>query len=125
MFPVSVKSLSLPSGELCGLPYYAGYNTFLYDEEHLTKAHVDVPQTWDAVLDVCRKLKKDGISDAPYHAMWQQAWSDLSWSIFACWYSEGSKVFDKDGTFVDEPALRKILEIHRTYTRKNWSSKTS
>ena len=114
MFPVSVESLSLPSGELCGLPYYAGYNTFLYNEEHLQKAGVSAPETWDAVLEVCRKLKADGISDAPFHGMWQQQWPNLSWHMFACWYSEGAKVFDADGNFVDEPALRKILEVHQT-----------
>ena len=114
MFPVSVQSLSLPTGELCGLPYYAGYNTFLYNEEHLQKAGVTPPETWDQVLEVCRKLKKDGISDAPFHGMWQQQWPNMSWHMFACWYSEGAKVFDADGNFVDEPALRKILEVHQT-----------
>lgn len=114
MFPVSIQSLSLPTGELCGLPYYAGYNTFLYNEEHLQKAGVKSPETWDEVLDTCRKLKKDGISDAPFHAMWQLQWPDMSWYMFACWYSEGAKVFDADGNFVDEPALRKILEVNQT-----------
>ncbi|PTE10890.1 ABC transporter substrate-binding protein [Mesorhizobium helmanticense] len=119
MFPVSVESLSLPNGgPLCGLPYYAGYNTFLYNEEHLAKAGVQAPETWDAVLDVCRKLKKDGISEAPFHAMWQQQWPDMSWYMFAAWYSEGAKVFDADGNFVDEPALRKILEINQTFYKE-------
>ncbi|KAB2739896.1 ABC transporter substrate-binding protein [Ochrobactrum teleogrylli] len=115
MFPVSVQSLSLPNGgPLCGLPYYAGYNTFLYNEEHLSKAKADVPKTWDEVLELSRKLKTDGISDAPFHGMWQQQWSDLSWNIFACWYSEGAKIFDEKGDFVDEPALRKVLEFFQT-----------
>jgi multiple sugar transport system substrate-binding protein len=114
MFPVSVQSLSLPNGKLAGLPYYAGYNSFIYNEEHLSKAGVEVPTTWDGLLDVCRKLKTDKISDAPYHSAWGQKWPELSWSLFSCWYSEGAKVFDDSGTFVDEPALRKILEVHKT-----------
>jgi multiple sugar transport system substrate-binding protein len=114
MFPVSVKSLSLPDGRFAGMPYYAGYNTFIYNEEHLSKAGLAVPETWDAVLEACRKLKKDGISDAPYHAGWGQKWPELSWSMFACWYSEGAKVFDDSGAFVDEPALRKVLEVLQT-----------
>ncbi|WGF88088.1 ABC transporter substrate-binding protein [Marinivivus vitaminiproducens] len=118
MFPVSVESLSLPSGELCGLPYYAGYNTFLFNEEHLQAAGVDVPESWDAVLEVCRKLKADGVSEAPFHGMWQQQWPNLSWHMFACWYSEGAQVFDADGAFVDEPALRKILEMHQTFYKE-------
>src|ERR1700677_4917036 len=35
MFPVSVQSVSLPDGKLAGLPYYAGHNSFIYNEEHL------------------------------------------------------------------------------------------
>jgi multiple sugar transport system substrate-binding protein len=114
MFPVSVQSLSLPDGKFAGLPYYAGYDSFIYNEEHLSKAKIDVPDSWDAVLEVSRKLKADGISDAPYHSAWGQKWPELSWSLFSCWYSEGAKVFDDDGGFVDDAALRKILEIHQT-----------
>lgn len=113
MFPVSVQSLSLPDGKLAGMPYYAGYNSFVYNEEHLSKAGLPVPDTWDALLESCRKLKSDGISDAPYNSAWGQKWPELSWSLFACWYSEGAKVFDANEDFVDEPALRKILEIHQ------------
>ncbi len=114
MFPVSVSSLSLPDGKIAGMPYYAGYNAFIYNEEDLSKAGVGVPESWDELIETCRKLKKDGISDAPYHAAWGQKWPELSWEIFACWYSEGAKVFDDESNFVDEPALRKILETHQT-----------
>jgi multiple sugar transport system substrate-binding protein len=114
MFPVSVQSLSLPDGKIAGMPYYAGYNSFIYNEEHLSKGGVEVPTTWDGLLEVCRKLKADKISDAPYHSAWGQKWPELSWSLFACFYSEGAKVFDKEGTFVDEPALRKVLDVHKT-----------
>ncbi len=113
MFPVSVASLSLPDGKFAGLPYYAGYNAFIYNEEHLSKAGIAVPDSWDALLEACRKLKADGISDAPYHSAWGQKWPELSWSIFSAWYSEGAKVFDDNGDFVDEPALRKILDVHK------------
>jgi hypothetical protein len=41
-----------------------------------------------AAADACRKLKKDGISDAPYNSAWGQKWPELSWSLFACWYAE-------------------------------------
>src|SRR5579875_1143838 len=35
MVPVGVKNLSLHNGKLGGLPYYAGYNAFIYNEAHL------------------------------------------------------------------------------------------
>ena len=114
MFPVSVKSMSLPDGKLAGLPYYAGHNAFIYNEEHLQKAGVQVPDSWDSLLDACRKLKKDGISDAPYNSAWGQKWPELSWSIFSCWYAEGAPVFNDAGDFVDDAALRKVLETHQT-----------
>ena len=44
MFPVSVESLSLPDGKFAGMPYYAGHNSFIYNEEHLTKAGIQVPE---------------------------------------------------------------------------------
>lgn len=118
MYPVSVESLSLPDGRFAAMPYYAGYNSFIYNEEHLSKAGIEVPGTWDAVLEACRKLKADGVSDAPYNSAWGQKWPELSWNIFACWYSEGAKVFDADGTFVDESALRKVLEVMQTLYRE-------
>ena len=33
-----MTSLSLPDGKLAGLPYYAGHNAFIYNEEHLSKS---------------------------------------------------------------------------------------
>ena len=114
MFPVSVESMSLPDGKLAGLPYYAGHNAFIYNEEHLSKAGVAVPDHWDALLDGCRKLKRDGISDAPYNSAWGQKWAELSWSLFAFWYAEGAPVFDDKSDLVVDAAFRGVLEGHRT-----------
>jgi multiple sugar transport system substrate-binding protein len=114
MFPVSIQSMSLPDGKLAGLPYYAGHNAFIYNEEHLQKAGLQVPDSWDSLIEACRKLKKDGISDAPYNSAWGQKWPELSWSIFSCWYAEGAPVFDDKNELVDDAALRKVLETHRT-----------
>ena len=47
-----------------------------------SKAGLQVPDSWDTLLDACRKLKKDGISDAPYNSAWGQKWPELSWSHF-------------------------------------------
>src|ERR1700744_157843 len=114
MFPVSVQSMSLPDGKLAGLPYYAGHNAFIYNEEHLQKAGIAAPpDSWDALIDACRKLKKDGISDAPYNSAWGQKWPELSWSIFSCWYSEGAKVFDDNFDLVVDEPFKKVLEVHR------------
>ena len=114
MYPVAVQSLSLPDGKLCGLPYYTGYEAFIYNEEHLAKVSVGVPDSWDALIEACRKLKKNGISDAPYNSAWGQKWSELSWSIFGCWYAEGAPVFDAGSDLVVDAAFKTVLEVHRT-----------
>ncbi|HTN97278.1 MAG TPA: substrate-binding domain-containing protein, partial [Nordella sp.] len=54
MFPVCIESLSLNDGKMAGMPYYAGHNSFIYNEEHLSKAGIGVPDTWDALLEACR-----------------------------------------------------------------------
>ena len=95
------------------------------NEEHLSKAKVEVPDSWDGVLEISRKLKADGISDAPYHSAWGQKWPELSWSLFSCWYSEGAKVFDDDGGFVDDARCAKYWKFTRHCTRKSWLPKIS
>ena len=114
IFPVSITSLSLPDGKLMGLPYYAGHNAFIYNEEHLSKAGVAVPDSFDALLEACRKLKTDGVSEAPYNSAWGQKWSELSWSLFACWYAEGAPVFSPANDLVVDAAFKSVLETHRT-----------
>jgi hypothetical protein len=69
MVPVGVKNLSLPNGKLGGLPYYAGYNAFVFNEKHLDQAKLQPPTTWEEVLDQCRKLKQDKISEFPTSAL--------------------------------------------------------
>jgi multiple sugar transport system substrate-binding protein len=92
MVPVGVRNLSLPNGKLGGLPYYAGYNAFVFNEAHLDKAKIQPPATWDELLDSARKLKHDKIAEFPYVSHWEHTWAGLSWSLFAVWYSEGAKL---------------------------------
>ncbi|MFT3974069.1 MAG: extracellular solute-binding protein [Amaricoccus sp.] len=114
IFPVCLDSLSLPDGRFAAMPYYAGHLAFVFNEETLATQKIDVPTSFAALLDACRKLKKDGVSDAPFNGAWGQKWPELSWTLFGAWYSEGARVFDAEGTFVDEPALRTVLETFRT-----------
>ena len=114
MVPVGVKNLSLPNGKLGGLPYYAGYNAFVFNEKHLDQAKLQPPTTWEEVLDQCRKLKQDKISEFPYISAWQHVWASLSWSLFAIWYSEGAQVFDSSFNPVFDDKFKKVLEMHRT-----------
>ncbi len=75
MVPVGVRNLSLPDGKLGGLPYYAGYNAFVYNDKHLSQAKLQPPTTWDELLDQARKLKQDKIAEYPYVSAWEHTWA--------------------------------------------------
>lgn len=114
MVPVGVKNLSLDNGKLGGLPYYAGYNAFVYNEKLLGQAKMTPPATWEELLEQARKLKADKISEYPYVSAWAHTWASLSWSLFSVWYSEGAQVFDAKHDPVFDDKFRKVLEMHRT-----------
>ena len=114
MYDVNVHNMALPDGSLGGLPYYTGFNSFVCNQKHLDAGGIEPPATWDELLDQCRKLKTDGISDYPYISAWTRQWPTLSWSLFAAWYSEGAKVFDENFDPAFDENFRKVLEVHRT-----------
>jgi multiple sugar transport system substrate-binding protein len=114
MYEVNVHNMTLPNGKLGGLPYYTGFNSFVCNEKHLEQAKIEPPTTWDELLEQCRKLKADGVSEHPYISAWQQQWASLSWSLFSIWYSEGAKVFDANNDPVFDEPFRKVLQLHRT-----------
>jgi multiple sugar transport system substrate-binding protein len=113
MYDVNVRNMSLPDGGLGGLPYYTGFNSFVCNQKHLDAAGIEPPATWEELIEQCRKLKTDGISEHPYISAWTRQWPTLSWSLFAIWYSEGAKVFDENNDPVFDAAFRKVLEMHR------------
>ena len=114
MYDVNVHNMSLPDGKLGGLPYYTGFNSFVCNQKHLEQAGIEPPASWDELLEQCRKLKQDGVTQYPYISAWQQQWASLSWSLFSIWYSEGAKVFDANNDPVFDDAFRKVLQLHRT-----------
>lgn len=116
MYDVNVNNMSLPDGRLMGLPYYTGFNSFVYNDLHMQKAKLKPPQSWEELIEQCRELKANKISEYPYISAWAREWPSLSWSLFAVWYSEGEPVFDKDfnPTFKDGGvAFKKVLEMHK------------
>jgi multiple sugar transport system substrate-binding protein len=114
IFPVSIRNMSLPDGQLGGLPYYTGFNSFVVNQKHLDAARIQPPTTWEELLDQCRKLKKDKIADYPYISAWGRQWASLSWSLFSIWFSEGAKVFDEKFEPQFNEDFKRVLELHRT-----------
>ncbi len=116
ILPFGVTNLSLPNGKMAGLPYYSGYNAFVYNKDHLNKAGLQPPTTWPELIEQCKKLQKDGISEHPFLSAQNHEWASLSWSIFAMWYSEGEPVFDDklEPTFADGGVgFKKVIEMHK------------
>ena len=123
MYEVNVQNMTLPNGKLAGLPYYAGFNSFVCNEKHLEQAKIEPPTTWDELLEQCRKLKADGCPSTPTSAAWGQQWASLSWSLFSIWYSEGAKVFDANNDpMFDEPSARSC-SCTAPSTRRSWWSR--
>jgi multiple sugar transport system substrate-binding protein len=113
MYDVNLRNMSLSDGKLGGLPYYAGFNSFVCNQKHLDAARIEPPATWEEMMEQCRKLKHDKISEHPYISAWTRQWPTLSWSLFAIWYSDGAKVFDENNEPVFDEAFRGVLEMHR------------
>ena len=113
MYDVNVHNMSLPDGTLGGLPYYTGFNSFVCNQNHLDAAGLEPPSTWEELMEQCRQLKRDGISEYPYISAWTRQWPTLSWSLFSVWYSEGAKVFDENNDPDFGPEFRSVLEMHR------------
>jgi multiple sugar transport system substrate-binding protein len=118
MVPVGVRNLSLADGRLGGLPYYAGYNAFVYNDAHLSQAKLSPPTSWAEFLDQARKLKRDKVAEYPYVSHWEHTWAGLSWSLFAVWYSEGAQVFDAKFDPAFDAKFSNVLAMHRTLYRE-------
>ena len=115
VYPTNLKMLCLDNGTLIGVPYYSSFISFVYNDILTEKAGFDKPpETFEEMMENCRKLKKDGISEYPYISAWERGWAMFNWQIFGWWYSEGAKVFDGDFNFVgaDEPAFKRVLQWH-------------
>ncbi len=118
ILPFGVANLSLPNGNMAALPYYSGYNAFVYNMDHLEQAGLEPPTTWEELNEQCRQLQTDGISEHPFLSAQNHEWASLSWSIFAIWYSEGEPVFDEnfEPTFADGGvAFQKVIEMHKQW----------
>lgn len=116
ILPFAVKNLTLADGTLGALPYYSGYNSFVYNQEHLDKAGLKPPTTWEEMLDQAKKLQTDGISAHPFLSAQNHGWAELSWSFFAICYSEGEPIFDDKNelTIADGGvAFGKVLNMHK------------
>ena len=108
-----------PDGKFMALTYYNGGPCCLYRNEKVLAAgghggtmnKSDYPTTWEQVADICRDLKKKGISDEPLLMNWNNAWGGIPWNLFSHCYSEGEYLVDDqlNATFDENSMLVKVL----------------
>jgi ABC-type glycerol-3-phosphate transport system substrate-binding protein len=84
-------------GKIWGLPYYQSFHIGAYFQDHFEKAGItEPPKTYEELVDVCLKLKKDGISEYPILWMAGQGAEHLTFQFYQLVWNWGGTVFDKD-----------------------------
>lgn len=83
------------NGKLYGLPYYADLITFQYNAKILEDNKIEVPTTWDEVLDACLKLKAAGI-EKPICYEYNQELPNFYAAFLSQVYGRGGEMFDAD-----------------------------
>ena len=76
-FPSASRRLSLPSGKIAGLPYYAGHNAFIYNEEHLSKAGAAGSRQLGHASRRLPQAEEGRISESPYNSAWGRSGPSL------------------------------------------------
>jgi multiple sugar transport system substrate-binding protein len=89
-------------GSLYGLPYYADTISFLYNQAILDEHGIDVPETWDDVLDASLQLQEAGMAH-PFVYEYNQELPNFFDAFLAQVYGRGGDLFDEDlrATFDD------------------------
>jgi multiple sugar transport system substrate-binding protein len=123
MSPANLDSLRSKDGaKLLGLPYFTSLFILMYSEPMLAQAGITAPaKTWDELVEHCRKLKKDKISDRPFLPNWNASPSGTMPQLMTDCFSEGAQVFDaKSQLIVDqEPGAARALERWQKVYRAN------
>lgn len=113
LLPGLEASLRAPDGALVALPYYVGVELFCYNEAHVERAGGIPPETWDAFVDMCRRLKADGVTDTPYSPFWTAEFDMIQVEFAAEAFSDGAgPLFGEqfEPLFASDPVYARTLE---------------
>jgi len=94
MVPFAKESMTY-KGKIYGLPYYSDMFTFMYNEKLLTDNGLEVPQTWEDVLDASLKLKEKGVR-FPYILQFQATNPFDFYAVFSGAMGRGARLFDEN-----------------------------
>lgn len=127
-FPEGAKEDFLPAaleavnyeGKILALPYELELLGLYYNKKMLADANVEVPQTWDELLDAARKLKTDKVAGlvlptdkGPYLNF---IWYPMLWQL-------GGSVLNEEGTksTFNTPEVAKALDYWGTFFKEGLS----
>ncbi|WP_306118085.1 MULTISPECIES: extracellular solute-binding protein [unclassified Roseitalea] len=90
-------------GEVYGLPYYADTISFIYNQAILDEHDIEVPGTWDEVMQAAEKLKEAGM-DRPIVYEYNQELPNFFDAFVAQVYGRGGDLFNEELNAVfDDP----------------------
>ena len=89
-------------GKVLAMPYANDYRLSYYNTEQFAKAGItEEPQTWDDVLEACRKLKETGTVEYPF-AIALNAEEKTTTCLMWLAYTMNGVVYNEDGTLNKE-----------------------
>lgn len=117
--PASIEAVTV-DGKILALPFELELLALYYNEDMLRNAGVDVPKTWDELLDAARKLTTDKVAGlilppekGPYFNF---VWYPFLWQ-------KGGTVLSEDGktSLFDTPEVAEALDFWGTFFREGLS----
>jgi multiple sugar transport system substrate-binding protein len=111
------SSLKVADGATVALPYYRGFEIFVYNAAHLDAIGATPPKTWDEFLETCRKLKTDKVIDTPYSPFWTADFGLIWYEFMSEMISETTNpMFGEDlsAAFASDPIATTTLQRWRT-----------
>jgi multiple sugar transport system substrate-binding protein len=117
--PASIEAVTV-DGKILALPYELELLALYYNEEMLKNAGVDVPRTWDELLDAARKLSTDTVAGLILPAD-KEPYFNFVWYPFL--WQNGGNVLSEDGktSLFNTPEVAEALDFWGTFFREGLS----
>ncbi|MBU5671503.1 ABC transporter substrate-binding protein [Paenibacillus brevis] len=127
-FPEGVKEDFLPSaldavtvdGQIQALPYEMELMGLYYNEDMLKAANVEVPKTWDELLDAARKLTTDKVAGL---VLPPDKGAYFNFNFYPFLWQAGGQVLAEDGktSAFNSPETAKALDFWGTFFQEKLS----
>ncbi len=110
-------TLQVADGSTVALPYYRGFEIFVYNAAHLDQIGATPPKTWDEFVETCRKLKTDGVSETPFSPFWTADFGMIWYEFMSEMMSETTNPMfgdDLSPAFATDPVATSTLQRWQT-----------